>query len=603
MLQNPSIKRVWKESRKNKRFLFIDFALLGTTLLLLLTENKDLFLHLIFVLLIYGAFFWSLLAFVYRAGIWIPITTAILIAAVIQGKIESYLLYEIPFMGFILLMVFGIARRRTAAEKMLRASEKQYKRLVELTFESIIILVDEKFVFANPQATKLFKAASKKELLGKSISNYLHPASLEGFRVWSSRVTRDADELPLFEEQFVLPDNTYVDVEAAGLVVTYQDQPAFLFVIRDITARKHTEQTLRESNIRFQELLESAPDAILVTNKNGIITLVNAQTEALFGYSRGELIGNSIEDLVPNQLRPIHIQHRENYIANPKSHYLGAEKALYGRRKDNSSFPIDVKLSTFFTEGGLRITTIIRDVTERKRAEEQVVRSARLAALGQMSTALAHELNNPLQIIKGYLDIMLDFPTDWEEIYSYLQVIREQIDRLHNEAQSILDYASPMRKPQQLVLVDELIRQVLGLADKQLQQHRMRVVTDFAEVPPILAAPDSLVQVFLNLVINAIESCSNGSGLLHVALKVSHDQVVTSFTTGGPTIPDKDLPYIFDPFFTTKPGGNGLGLWISRNLVEQNQGSLQAKNMPDGQGVVFTAVFPQAGSRAGGESL
>ena len=594
MFRKLATRRVWKELRKNKRFLFIDLALFVTNSLLFLTDEKDMFLHLVFALLIYGAFFWSLLAFVYRVGIWIPIATIAMFLAVIQGTISTADLIDIPLLGFILLMVFGIARRRTSAEKSLRASEKQYKRLVELAFESIIILVDEKFVFGNAQAVKLFNARCEADLIGESIGKYLHPASFEGFRVWANQVINEADELPLFEEQFIRPDNTYVDVEAAGLVITYQDQPALLFVIRDITERKRTEKTLRESNTRFQELLESAPDAIVVSDKNGLITLINAQTEDIFDYPREELIGKSVELLLPDQMRHVHIQHRQSYVSYPKPYYLGVEKDLFGRRKDGSEFPIDVKSSSFFTEDGLRITTIIRDVTERKQAEEQVVRAARLAALGQMSTALAHELNNPLQIIKGYLDIVLDFPTEWEEIFDYLQIIRQQIDRMHEDAQGILNYARPIQKPSQSVNVTDLVCQVLGLAEKQLQQRGMQVVKEFEEVPLILAAPDSLVQVFLNLVINAIESSAKSNSSLHIALKSVDEQVVVSFTTEGPTIPDKDLPYIFDPFFTTKPGGSGLGLWISRNLVEQNEGSIDARNLADGQGVIFSVSFPRA---------
>lgn len=592
--QKFAIRRVWKETRKNKRLLFIDLALLVTNLFLFLTDEKDIFVHLVFMLLIYGAFFWSLLAFVCRVGLWIPISTIAMVLAIAQGKLSIHNLMDIPFLAFTLLMVFGIARRRTSAEKSLRASEQQYKRLVELAFESIIILVDEKFVFGNAQAVKLFDASCEADLIGESIGKYLHPASFEGFKVWTERVANGANELPLFEEQFVRPDNSCVDVEAAGLLITYQDQPALLFVLRDITARKQTEQTLRESNTRFQELLESAPDAIVVSDKNGSITLVNAQAEAIFGYSRQELMGKSVELLLPSQLREMHIQHRQDHVSSPKSRYLGSEMDLLGKRKDGSKFPIDVKLSPFFTEDGLRITTIIRDVTERKQAEEQVVRAARLAALGQMSTALAHELNNPLQIIKGYLDIILDFPTEWKEIFDYLQIIRQQINWMHKDAQSILNYAKPRQKPSQMVNVAELIDQVLGLADKQLKQRGMAVVKDFAEVPPILAAPDSLVQVFLNMVINAVESSRERDSSMRIALESNNDHVIISFITNGPPIPDKDLPYIFDPFFTTKPGGNGLGLWISRNLVEQYHGSIRAINLADGQGVVFSILFPGA---------
>jgi PAS domain S-box-containing protein len=592
--QKISAKRVWKELRKNKRFFIIDLALFVASLLLFITNEKDLFLRLVFVLLIYGAFFWSLLAFFYRVCLWIPISTIAILTDVYQGAFNSDELIEIPFLILVLLMVFGIARRRTSAETALRVSEKQYRRLVELAFESIIIIVEEKFAFVNAQAVKLFSASCEADLIGESIGKYLHPASFEGFRIWTSRIISERSELPLFEEQFVRQDNSYIDVEVAGLVITYQNQPALLFVIRNITERKQAEKMLRESNTRFQDLLESAPDAVVVSDKDGVIVLVNAKTEEIFGYARQELVGKSVEKLLPEHLHNTHAEHRHNYVSQPKLYYLGADADIFGRRKDGSEFPIDVKLSPFFTEDGLRITTIIRDITERKRAEEQVVRAARLAALGQMSAVLAHELNNPLQIIKGYLDIMLDFPTEWEEICDYLQIIRQQINRMHSDAQNVLNYARPNQKPSQLVNLAEVIRQVLVLADKQLQQHGIRVMMDIDDVPLILAAPDSLSQVFLNLVINAIESSNDANRSLHVAIKSDEAQVVVSFASDGPAIPDKDLPYIFDPFFTTKPDGSGLGLWISRNLVEQCEGKLAVENLAGGQGVISSVMFPRA---------
>ena len=596
ILEKLAPQRVWKELHKNRRYLLIDLALIFTSFLLFITAEKNLILPVIFVLLIYGAFFWSLLAFIYRAVFWIPVSILAIVLGVLKGNIRQSDLIYIPIFSFVLLMVFAIAKRRTAAEKSLRANEQQYKRLVELTFESIVILVDGEFVFANTQAVDLFNAKSEADLKGESISKYLHPASFAGFQVWASCVIDENNELPLFEDQFVRPDNSFVDVEAAGLVIAYQNQPALLLIIRDISARKQAEKAVRDSYVKYQELLESAPDAIVVSDKTGTITLINAQTEKMFGYSREELIGESIQHLLPPQLHDLYDLHNGRYTNTPTYHPLDTEFDLLGRHKDGSELPLDVKVSRFFIEDGLRITTIIRDITERKQAEEQVVRAAHLAALGKMSTALTHELNNPLQIIKGYLDIVLDFPTEWEEAYEYLQIIRQQVNRMHKDTQNILNYARPSRKTGQLVCVGELVRQVLALAHKPLQQSGFKVVEDFDELPPIWADPDSLTQVFLNIVINAVESAEKTDNTLRIALKTKANQVEISFITDGSTIPHKDLPYIFDPFFTTKSNGNGLGLWISRNLVKQYQGSIYAQTMGGDQGVMFTVSFPQTQS-------
>lgn len=580
--------------RKDRRVLLIDLALLITTLFLIFADQKILFFHLVYVLLIYGAFYWSLLAFVIRAGFWV---TAIIVVMLIQffyGSIPAGELLDLPILTFVLFMVFGIARKRTNAEKALRAGERRYRRLVELAFESVIIVVEEKIVFANSQAVKLFNANHPEELVGESIGKFLHPISFEGFKMLTKRVMEGEGKIPLIEEQFARLDNTYVDVEAVGLVITYRNQPALQFVVRDITERKRAEEALRVSDSRFRGLLESAPDAIVVFDRNGIIALVNAQTEEMFGYTREELVGSSVEKLLPTRLHNTHILQRTIHQSQPRSREIDAGMDIIGIRRDGREFPVNIKLSSLMTAKGLSITAIIRDMTERQKAQEEIVRAARLAALGQMATALAHELNNPLQIIQGYLDVILDFAVEPDEQEGYLQIIRQQIERLHNATDNILNYAKPKKKPQQAVVLGDLIKGVLALTGKQLQQSQIRVELDLRDVPPVLIAPDPLTQVFLNLVINAIESTTGNEGdkFLHIKLGTDDDQVYISFTSNGPAIPPKDLPHIFEPFYTTKPEGSGLGLWVSHNLVEQYDGKLMARNLPDEKGVVFMVSFP-----------
>jgi PAS domain S-box-containing protein len=592
LLRNVSIKRLLKETRKDKRILLIDLAILTAVFFLIFTNQKIFFFHLVYVLLIYGAFYWSLLAFVFRAGIWVTSVTVVMLIQVFYGSIPIEELFELPILTFVLFMVFGIARKRINAEKALRASERRYRRLVELAFESIIIIVEEKFVFVNLQAVKLFKAKHREELIGESVGKFLHPFSFEGFKILLNQAMSGDGELPLIEEQFIRLDKTYVDIEAVGLVITYQNKPALQLVLRDITERKKAEEAVRISDTKFRGLLESAPDTIVVTDKNGIIKLVNVQTEEMFGYTRQELVGSSVKKLLPAHLHKEYIRYRTIYQSQP-SLRTPAKIDITGIRKDGHEFPISVRLSPLMTREGLTITAIVRDLTERQKAQEEVARVARLAALGQMAAALAHELNNPLQIIQGYLDIILDFTVEPDEQEKYFQIIRQQIELLHNAAYNILNYAKPKKKPLHPVAVGDLINEVLSLTGKLLEQSRIRVELDFQDVPPVLIAPAPLTQVFLNLVINAIESTSHeGDGLLHVKLRADDDQVFVSFMSNGPVIPPKDLPHIFEPFYTTKLEGSGLGLWVSYNLVEQYDGKIMAENLPDEQGVVFTISFP-----------
>jgi len=158
----------------------------------------------------------------------------------------------------------------------------------------------------------------------------------------------------------------------------------------------------------------------------------------------------------------------------------------------------------------------------------------------------------------------------------------------------VLNFARPALAPRRWVSVADLIRQTLTLAGKQLQHCHCQVTTDLRETPPILATPEQLIQVFLNLIINAVEA-THENGHIHVAARAEGDRVVIAFANDGRPIPPEHLPHIFEPFYTTKPDGTGLGLSVSHSLVRQHGGALAVENMQTGRGVVFTVTLPGAG--------
>jgi signal transduction histidine kinase len=239
------------------------------------------------------------------------------------------------------------------------------------------------------------------------------------------------------------------------------------------------------------------------------------------------------------------------------------------------------------------VLAIIRNITERKQAEQQAIRTERLAALGRLAATLAHELNNPLQVAQSNLDLILDFPLEPGESEKYLQIVRQEIQHLRDIAQRVLNYAHPKPEPRQEVIIADLVQQVLKLTNKRLEQTGTEVTSHFEEVPPVLAARNQLAQVFLNLIINATEALE-AEGKLQIAVYRVDNEVAVSFTNNGPVIPEEILTYIFEPFFTTKPEGSGLGLWVSHSLVQQHSGSLTVENLGEQRGVVFTVKLPAA---------
>ena len=189
----------------------------------------------------------------------------------------------------------------------------------------------------------------------------------------------------------------------------------------------------------------------------------------------------------------------------------------------------------------------------------------------------------------------LENPLGPAETEEYLQVIRHEIGRLNDISQGALNFANPRASPPRAVSVVDLVQEVLTLAGKQLEYNHIRVSTDFQPVPDVFAVPDQLSQVFLNLVINAVEAFSGNDGLLRVAVYPEDDYVGIAFFNDGPEIPSEYFTRIFEPFFTTKKEGSGLGLWVSHTLVQQQGGALTVENQADDGGVTFTVKLPASG--------
>ena len=220
-----------------------------------------------------------------------------------------------------------------------------------------------------------------------------------------------------------------------------------------------------------------------------------------------------------------------------------------------------------------------------------MAQSEKMAALGRLAAALAHEINNPLQAIQSHLELVMDFPSNANERLEFLQIVRQEINRLNQTHAQRLELRATYPGLRRSVSIDDLIRQTLALAGKQLEHSHIQVTANLQPTPRVFVAAEQMTQVFLNLVLNAIEAIHQ-NGEIHIATRVEHTQVVISFLNNGPAIRLEDLPHIFEPFFTTKAEGSGLGLSISHRLVQQHGGSLIVENVTESRGVVFTIRLP-----------
>src|SRR6266852_9487555 len=369
--------------------------------------------------------------------------------------------------------------------------------------------------------------------------------------------------------------------DASGNMIRYQG------TLVDITDKRKMERELLQQEEFRRRLLESFPDLILVIDLAERYTFVSSRVRDLLGYQPEDLLRKKISDLEDHSPELASLYHD---VASSRQIFASAE---YGaRHRDGSWRTMRASASQLFdAESKLSGVIIsVRDITVEKKLEQQVVQSERLAAMGQMIGGVAHELNNPLTSILGVSELLQDAQTS-EAARKQLVMLQQQARRAAEIVHNLTYFSRPPAPGKTRVNLAEIVERTLNLHAYSLRKNNITV--DFLReptVPLVEGDPHQLMQVFLNLVLNAEQAIreARDRGTLRIRLGSSGDSVWASFQDDGPGIAGEILPNIFDPFYTTKrPGrGTGLGLSICKAVMKEHNGSVEAANAP-GVGAVF----------------
>jgi PAS domain S-box-containing protein len=480
-----------------------------------------------------------------------------------------------------------------------REKEQRFTQLFESLQEGVYISNPEgKLLEVNPALVSILGYDSKEDLLTLPPEQLSFAADGEPIlgRTGSQSGSTRTRELRLRKKDggVAVCVDTSAGVMEAGKVVRYQG------TLVDVTEKRALERRVQHQEEFRQRLLESFPDLILVLDLKGQYTFVSARIGELLGYGPEHLLGKNVEDAETTspELAALY-----RTVATGQSALTSCE---YGSRHRDTSWRTMLGMASPLLDAENKPAGVIisvRDVTMEKKLEQQIVQSERLAAMGQMIGGFAHELNNPLTSILGMAELLQEGDTS-EAARKQLAILHKEARRAAEIVQNLQYFARPPAPGRSQVNLNELVQRTV-----QMQAYPLRksnITLDFLpdpSIPAIVADPSQLMQVFLNLLLNAEQAIreSREKGTIHVRIGRTPDSVWIVFQDDGPGIAPENLTHIFDPFFTTKrPGrGTGLGLSICKTVLREHGGNIEAATAPHG-GAVFTITLPL--TAAGSES-
>jgi len=502
-----------------------------------------------------------------------------------------------------------ITERRRAEREVKKA--RDFLENIFKTSADGIIVTDSKasIIMANETVEKMI-GYSQEELIGKHTKE-LTPKGKEFEKKGKELITKlfEEDVVTEFEIKWLRKDGSLINVEMN--IALIKDNEGNLtggvLSIRDITERKKADEALKKSEEKYHSVIENASDAIISTNKEGMIITYNKRAEGMFGYSREEIVGKSFLLLAP----PKEKERQKDIFRKFKTNTNSTKKIYEGKglRKDGHEFDLESSVSFLEVHGEYIITSFLRDISERKNIEYKLLQSEKLKSLGELAGGVAHDFNNVLAAILGRVQLLkmqIDTPPGKEERRKSTRDLQKSLEVIEKAA---LDGSETIRRIQEFsrrrdddkhfanININNVINDALEFTkvrwkdEAETKGITIHITKELSPLPSIAGSPTELREVFTNLINNAIDAIPQG-GEIRVKTLMDSNYVISKIEDTGIGIPHTISSRIFDPFFTTKgPQSTGLGMSVSYGIINRHRGTIKLDSI-EGQGTTFTIQLP-----------
>lgn len=453
----------------------------------------------------------------------------------------------------------------------------------------VIIALDGTIVYFNRFAEQL-TGYTAQEVAGKSYCDLFLPPQLggdvaSGVKAELERIRAGGEPTRGYENPILTQrgEVRWLAWNARRLV----DDSLGLVVVaigQDITDRCRAQAELRDREAQLAAILDAAVDGIITIDQSGRIQSVNAAAERIFGYAAAELIGENVSRLMPSPYRDEHDSYLANYLRTNERKIIGIGREAFGLRRDGSTFPADIAVSEARVGGRRLFTGVVRDISDRRQAEERLLQTERLAAIGQMITGLAHESRNAFQRSQACLEMLELEIEDRPEAMDLVRRIQKAQDQLHHLYEEVRDYAAPIKLRRQACSLVHVWRDTWTHLELARSQKTVRLSEQIESADPNCQIDvNSVEQLFRNILENAIAACPD-PGEIRIRCRDaqirSQPAVCVSIRDNGPGFDAESREKVFEPFFTTKTKGTGLGMAIARRIVEAHGGSIGVHDGP-----------------------